>query len=234
MEFIHLSEDMVAFVCMLLDVRSLCWLATTSKRFGPGVERTAHLRLPLALRQQRAELTHIAQHPVGRQCSFLVYGGFLQALQSMPLRDPLSAQHRLGSYRSRLLCATLPRPRREGSLGNPLNALATTNWNYGIRGFYGDLFGTGNRNDFMRTVNGALWHMNQEEFWALAVAGSDGSQYLRVEEEFAQNAQNMLSQNGDVVEWSSEQGLQCRVNTIYDRLFKMWHAVGSAYQQAPS
>ena len=70
-----------------------------------------------------------------------------------------------------------------------------------------------------------------KSFWALAVAGSDGSQYVRVEEEFAQNA---LSQNGNVIDWSSEQGLQCRVNTIYDQLFKLWHAVGNAYQQVPN
>lgn len=234
MEFIRLPEDMVASVCMLLDVCSLCRLAATSKRCGPGVERSARLRLPSALKKQYAELARILQHPAGQQCSFRVYAGFLQALQNMPLQDPLSAQHRLGSYRSRLLYAALPRPRREGSLGNPLDATAVTNWNYGFRGFYGDLFGTGNKNDFLRTVNGALWHMGQDGFWALAVAGSDGSQYVRVEEKFARDAQNALSQNGDVVDWSTEQGLQYRVNTKYDRLFRLWYAVGNAYQNIPN
>lgn len=167
--------------------------------------------LPAAVSAHEADIAFIRAHPQGRAASFQVFISFLDALQRLPLDNPVLHLH---TWRTRLAAAKKPRPRRFGQRGNVERGADRFDWGY-PGGYWSDAFGTGGPpNDYVREVGGA------PTWTAVCIAGSDGGQYHRWDDK----------PKPAIAEGERRSFIQTMQPTAWDAKFLYWQACAAELQ----
>lgn len=203
-------------------------IACTSKRMAALVEDTCRHALPRIISVEKAALT---AYPEG--ISFQAYTTFLDTLthplgtfQGLPVvvEGRVISDYQDNRWMGRYTLASTLRPRREGGLGNVAEPSKRDRFDYGYPGgFYADMYGTGQPNDYLRRVG------NSPPWYALAAAGSDSGQYYRLSD---QEAVAVREERKTEDAHSSYLQTMSR-NTEYDNHFTMWIAFRAVSQQLP-
>ena len=203
-------------------------IACTSKRMASLVEDACRHALPHIISVEKAALT---AYPEG--ISFRAYTAFLDTLthplgtfQGLPVvvEGRVISDYQDNTWMDRYTLASTLRPRREGGLGNVAEPSKRDRFDYGYPGgFYADMYGTGQPNDYLRTVG------NSPPWYALAAAGSDSGQYYRLSD---QEAVAVRKERKTEDAHSSYLKTMSR-NTEYDNHFTMWIAFRAVSQQLP-